>query len=152
MCLGLGGRGAQLRTFFRSVASSSTEQTQVVIESPLSFLWSEFSIFSELFRDGGGIARGRCRLGGLIVVLVVVPGVAVVVAAAAAWCQSLILVIGLVGPVVGLVLVIGLVLARTGLFSESFPVTGVDGMSEELHGFKGGGFALLAHDVLDTFC
>ena len=136
-CLGLGGGGARLWTFFCSVASASTEQTQVVIESPLSFLWSQFSVFSEFFGDGGGIAGGRCRLGGLVIVLVVVPGVAVavVVAAAAAWCRSLILVIRLV-------LVIGFVLARTGLLSESFPMTGVDGMSEKFHGFEGGGFAL----------
>ena len=28
---------------------------------------------------------------------------------------------------------------------------GVDGMSKDLHGFKGGGFAVLTHNVLDAF-
>ena len=32
-----------------------------------------------------------------------------------------------------------------------FPVTGVNGMSKDLHGFKGRGFAVLTHNVLDAF-
>ena len=34
----------------------------------------------------------------------------------------------------------------------SFPVPGVDGMHESLHGLKSQGFALLAHDIFDSFC
>ena len=53
--------------------------------------------------------------------------------------------------VVGLVLAIRLVLPGTGLFMVTFPVTGVDGMRKDLHGFKSGGFAVLTHNVLDAF-
>ena len=50
-----------------------------------------------------------------------------------------------------LVIAFGLVLPGTGLFMVTFPVMGVDGMSKDLHGFKGGVFAMLTHNVLDAF-
>ena len=50
--------------------------------------------------------------------------------------------------VVGLV---GLAFTGTGLLSETFPVSGIDFVCESLHGFKGGGFPLLSHNVLDSF-
>ena len=48
-------------------------------------------------------------------------------------------------------LVIGLAFTGTGLFSETFPVSGIDLVREDLHGFEGGGFPLLTHNVLDSF-
>ena len=41
---------------------------------------------------------------------------------------------------------------RAGLFTESFPVPGVNGVSKVLHSGKSGRFFLLSHDVLDAFC
>ena len=45
-----------------------------------------------------------------------------------------------------------LVLVGQRLLTVSFLVSGVDGMHESLHGFKSQGFALLAHDIFDSFC
>ena len=44
-----------------------------------------------------------------------------------------------------------LVLVGPRLLMVLFPVSGVDGMHESLHGFKSQGFALLAHDIFDSF-
>ena len=52
---------------------------------------------------------------------------------------------------IGLVIAFGLVLPGTGLFAVAFPITGVDGMSKDLHGFESGGFTMLTHNVLDAF-
>ena len=91
---------------------------------------------------------GRCGLSGLVVLVAL--GV-VVVAAAVSGGQGFILVIRFLILVVGLVLVVRLILARAGLLAVPFPVAGVNQMSKCLHGFKGGRFALLTHDVLDAF-
>ena len=48
--------------------------------------------------------------------------------------------------------VIGLAFTGTGLFSETFPVLGINLVCESLHGFESGGFPLLSHNVLDSFC
>ena len=47
--------------------------------------------------------------------------------------------------------VVGLAFTGTGLLSEMFPVSGIDLVHESLHGFEGGGFPLLSHNVLDSF-
>ena len=138
---GLGSREGGLVAILGSVSYSTTEHTQVVIEAALSFLLSELAVFSKLIGKGGGATGGRGGLpgfvlpGGFVVVLVGVTGTG---------CRSFTF-------VVGFVLAIGLVLSSTGLFTVAFPVTGVDGMSKDLHGFEGGGFAVLAHNVLDAF-
>ena len=126
---------------------STTEHTQVVVEAALSFLLSELAIFSELVRKGGRATGGRGGLpgfvlpGGFVVVLVGVTGTG---------CGSFTFVVGLV-LAVGLVIAFGLVLPSMGLFVVAFPITGVDGMSKDLHGFESGGFAVLTHNVLDAF-
>ena len=43
------------------------------------------------------------------------------------------------------------VLPSTGLFTVTFPVMRVNGMSKDIHGFKSGGFAMLTHNILDAF-
>ena len=47
--------------------------------------------------------------------------------------------------------VIGLVSASARLLAESFPMSGVDGMSESFHVVESLWLALLAHDVFDAF-
>ena len=146
-CFGLGGGGGGLVAILGSVSYSTTEHTQVVIEVALSFLLSELAVFSELIGKGGGATGGRGGLprfvlpGGLFVVLVGVTGTG---------CRSFTFVVGFV-LAIGLVIAFGLVLPSTGPFTVAFPVMGVDGMSKDLHGFEGGGFAVLTHNVLDAF-
>ena len=129
---GLGGGGGGLVAILGGVSYSTTEHTQVVIEVALLFLLSELAVFSELIGKGGGTTRGRGGLprfvlpGGLVVVLVGVTGTR---------CGSFTFVIGFV-LAIGLVIAFGLVLSGTGLFTVTFPVMGVDGMSKDLHGFK----------------
>ena len=144
---GLGSGGGGLVTILGGVSYSTTEHTQVVIEVALSFLLSELAVFSELIRKGGGATGGRGGLPGFVL-----PGglVVVLVGFTRTECRSFTFVIGLV-LAIGLVIAFGLVLPGTGLFTVTFPVTGVNGMSKDLHGFKSGGFAVLTHNVLDAF-
>ena len=129
-----------------AVSYSTTEHTQVVIKAVLLFLLSKLAIFSELVGEGGRATGGRGRLprfvlpGGFVVVRVGVTGTG---------HRSFTFVVGFV-LAIGLVIAFGLVLPGTGLFTVTFPATGVDGISKDLHGFKSGGFAMLNHNVLDA--
>ena len=138
---GFGGRGGGLVAILGSVSYSTAEHTQVVIKVALSFLLSELAVFPELIGKGGGATGGRGGLPGFVVVLVGVTRTG---------CGSFTFVVGLV-LAIGLVIAFGLVLPSMGLFAVAFPITGVDGMSKDLHGFESGGFAVLTHNVLDAF-
>ena len=46
---------------------------------------------------------------------------------------------------------VGFGLVGMGLFSETFPMTGINGMGHGLHGFESSRLTLLTHNVLDTF-
>ena len=46
---------------------------------------------------------------------------------------------------------VGFGLVSTGLFSETFPMIGVNGMGHGLHSFESSRLTLLTHNVLDTF-
>ena len=144
---GLGGGGGGLVAILGSVSYSTAEHTQVIIEAALSFLLSELAVFSKLIGKGGGATGGRGGLpgfflpGGFVVVLVGVTGTG---------CRSFTFVVGLV-LAIRLVIAFQLVLPGTGLFAVAFPITGVNGMSKDLHGFESGGFVMLTHNVLDAF-
>lgn len=112
------------------MAGTTTEHTKIVVETPLSLLRSQLSVFSELLGNGGGVAGGGRRFCGLVVivvrsVVVVIARLLGVVGVVVSGSRSFAF---LVGFVVGLVL--GLVPAGTGLLTESFPVTGIDGVCE----------------------
>ena len=108
----------------------------------LKFLLSELAIFPKLIRKGGrGRLPGFVLPRGLVVVLVGVTGTG---------CGSFTFVVRFV-LAIRLVIAFGLVLPGMGLFTVAFPVMGVDGMSKDLHGFEGGGFGVLTHNVLDAF-
>lgn len=110
----------------------------------------QLAILAKLVGDGRGITGGRRGLGRFIVrlVVIVVLGLIVVVVAGS---RGFAFVVGLVVLAVGFVGMVGLVTTSSGFLSESFPVTGVDGVCEMLHVFERHGFALLAHDILDAF-
>ena len=152
-CLYLGGGGARLRAVFSGMAASSTEQAQIVVELPLSFLLSQLPIFPEFIGERGGAAGGRRGFSWFVslVAILGVVAVAVVVAVAAAGSRSRGLVVGFRRFAVMFVGNIGLALAMAGLLTESFPVTGVDGVRKGLHGFESRRFSLLTHYVLDSF-
>ena len=145
--LGFGGREGGLVAILSGVSYSTTEHTQVVIEAALLFLLSKLAIFSKLVGEGGRATRGRGRFSrfvlprGLVVVLVGVTG---------AGCRSFTFVVGLVFAIRH-VIAFRLVLPSMELFTVTFPVMGVNGMSKDLHGFKSGEFAMLTHNILDAF-
>ena len=145
--LGFGGREGGLVAILSGVSYSTTEHTQVVIEAALLFLLSKLAIFSELVGEGGRATQGRGRFSrfvlprGLVVVLVGVTG---------AGCRSFTFVVGLVFAIRH-VIAFRLVLPSIELFTVTFPVMGVNGMSKDLHGFKSGEFAMLTHNILDAF-
>ena len=94
----------------------------------------------------GGCTCGRLQLARFVLVLRIVVEVV-------AGLQILAFVIGLAVLVSLFVvgLVFGLAFNGTGLLSETFPVSGINLVCESLHGFEGGGFPLLSHNVLDSF-
>ena len=143
---GLGSGGGGLVAILCSVSYSTAEHTQV-IEAALSFLLSELAIFPELIGKGGGATRGR---GGLPRFVLPRGFVVVLVGVTRTGCGSFTFVVRLV-LAIGLVIAFGLVFPGMGLFAVAFPITGVDGMSKDLHGFESGGFAVLTHNVLDAF-
>ena len=46
---------------------------------------------------------------------------------------------------------VGFGLVSMGLFSETFPMMGINGMGHGLHGFESSRLTLLTHNVLDMF-
>ena len=128
------------------MVQSSTEHTEVIVKTALPFLRRELSIFSEFVGKGGGIAGRRSRFCGFVTVVLIVGGffgIGIVVSGSRVSVVGFVIVVRFV--------VVGLILVGAGLFAESFPVSGIDCVSESLHSFKSGRFALLAHDVFDTF-
>ena len=108
------------------MADSSTEQAEIIVETALSLLRSQFPVFSEFIGNGGGIARGGCGFAGVRLVVFVVVVVAVAVVAGGG---LLALIIGfVVGSGIGFVGFVGFAFSSAGLLAKSFPVTGIDGM------------------------
>ena len=129
------------------MSSSATEHTEVIVKAVLTFLRSELSVFPEFVTKGGRISGGS-RLAGVTVlmalVLFIIVGIAGIVTGV--WVTGFL--IGLVFVGLGL---IGFTLLRAGFLMEMLVVTGVNGVHENLHGFKSGWLALLAHNVFDLF-
>src|SRR6202044_2226588 len=139
--LGLGGGRRRLRTILGGMTSTAAEHAKVVIKAALPFRRCELSVLSELVGKSGGITGGSGRLAGLVIVIAFAFVVRIVVSGSRS-------VRFFVGLVVGLV--VGLAFLGSGLLAVSLPVTGVDGMSESLHGVESGRLALLAHNILDA--
>src|ERR1700734_2907319 len=137
--LGLGGGRRRLRTILGGMTSTAAEHAKVVVKAALPFRGCELSVLSELVGKGGGITGGSGRLAGLVVVALALVRIAI------SGSRSVRFFVGLV---VGLVF--GLAFLGSGLLAVSLPVTGVDGMSESLHGVESGRLALLAHNILDA--
>ena len=128
MGFGFGGSGFLAVSSF--VTSSTTIKTEIIVETALSFVCSKLTILAKLVSDSGYGGRQIC---GLLLVTVIACGatrlgLGGVIGACIVRGVSGFIVRLLEGFVVGFQGGRFAVKARAGFFTESFPITGINGV------------------------